>query len=193
MLFSITAFAQVQPVQDNYGLLTTKESKQLTDLLLKHKTKIVIILKDSDNIEQDALSYGRANGPDIVIWYNKKTVRVETGTKLEGDLPDLASSTIVRNNLQLLKDKKYYDFFKEVSLGIYQKVENPGDKPKVEGDLIKFLIDHPFILLVVFILWLILLFICPDCALFFLWFLASSRSSGGGSGDFSGGGSSTSD
>lgn len=192
VFLSTTAFSQVKPVQDSYNLLTTKQNKELTDMLLKHQTKIVIILKDSDNIEQDALTFGRENGPDIVIWYNKKTVRVETGTKLEGDLPDLASSTIVRKHLQLLKDKKYFDFFNEVSNDIYKKVEATDSKKKSdEGDLIQWLLDNPLVLVVVIILWLILLVICPDCALFFLYILLSSKSSGRGSGDFSGGGSSS--
>jgi uncharacterized membrane protein YgcG len=197
--------AQVKPVQDDLHLLSSQESKDLTQFLLHHQKKIVVITRASDNVEDDALKFGRANGPDIVIWFTGKQIRVETGTYREGDLPDMLSDMIVRNHLQLIKDKKYYQFFKNVTTDIYQKIGSKETKTNVHSDddnelaelLVELIVAHPWVLLLLVVGWIILFFICPDCALFFVAILFSGKSGGGSfsssSGSFSGGGSTTDD
>ena len=178
------SYAQVKPVQDELHLLTPDQNTKLTDYLLSHKVKIVVITKPSDNIEQDALEFGRANGPDIVIWFSGKQIRVETGTRKEGDLPDMVSNEIVYSHLKLIKEKKYYDFFYKVSGDIYQKLNDPIATEKTH-------IPIWFWVLVV-IGFIILFILCPDCAMFLLYIFLSSKNSGSSGGDFSGGGSTTS-
>jgi uncharacterized membrane protein YgcG len=121
LLLSTANAESVKPVQDNLHLLTTKENKDLTSFLLKHKTKILIITQKSDNIEEDALNLGRKTGVDIVLWYTGDKVRTEISTKLEGNLPDSLVSEIVQENKKLLESKSYYWFFYNVADGFYKK------------------------------------------------------------------------
>lgn len=194
IFFSSISFAQVKPVKDDLNLLSSAEADMLNRKLAAHKNHIGIVIKHSENIEEDALTYGRGpHGVDVVVWYSPSykdkegtqhgsKVRVEVGTYKEGDLTDMSSNEIILANVQLLKDKKYYQFFDKVTDGIYQKLnEDPVEVPSTGSGLV-------VLIVILIILWIILFFICPNCTLFLL-YLIPMFGKGGSSGSFSGGGS----
>lgn len=193
--FSSIAFSQVSPVKDDLHLLKTEEVAKLNKKLAAHKNHIGIVIKHSESIEEDALNYGRGpNGVDVVVWYSPahtdkegtkqgSKVRIEVGTYKEGDLTDMSSNEIILANVQLLKDKKYFEFFDKVTDGIYQKLNEAPVADSTEAEVIA-----TIVIVILIILWIILFFICPDCALFLL-YLIPMFSKGGSSGSFSGGGS----
>jgi uncharacterized membrane protein YgcG len=205
LIFPSLSYAQVSPVQDSVGLLTTKEVSDLSQYLVKFEKHIVIVIKPSNDIENDALKFGRGpNGADLVIWYSPKhddqstKVRIEIGTRLEGQLTDGDAILLIQDKQHFLKEKKYYDFFYSLSSGIHQKLE---DKKKATAEdpsdaLGEFILNHPWVLLLILVAWVILYIICPDCALFLLYIVLNSKSSSSSSsssGDFSGGGATSED
>lgn len=191
-LFANPALAQVSPVLDTLNLLTKAEQEKLNKKLAAHKVHVGVVIKYSENIEEDALNYGRGpHGVDVVVWYSPKhtkdgtdygsKLRLEVGTYKEGDLTDLSSNEILNKHVRLIKEKKYYEFFNKVSDDIYQKLGEASDKT-TESE-----VSWWWTLLLI-IGWIILFFICPNCALFLLVIFSSKNS--GSSGSFSGGGSS---
>jgi len=208
-------------VSDYENIFTTKESKDIARILSDYEKKTsveiyVLTISDFDDIftlaqetftEWGIGKKGVDNGLLIVISKNKKVMRTHTGYGLEGYLPD-GWLKHTGDSIGIKYPDNYYNGLLEYISLITNKVGEEYDED-VNSDIIKenksdeeesifewLLKTVPWYVWPLLIIgWLILFFICPDCALFLLFLIFSKdgdsgkSSSGGGS---SGGGGSNS-
>lgn len=195
-VLSTQALAQIKYVQDSLGILTNTEKQQLSSYLAKQKKNIIVVIKYSENIEDDTLNFGRGpNSADIVVWYSPKhkdqtsKVRIEISSKLEGDIPDIDTKFIVTDNLSLLRNKQYYQFFHKVSESLSQKIDKTLDSNSSESNV---LINWWWVMVLIMV-WLTLAMFNLELAINLLFYIPMMLLTKGFSGDFSGGGSTSED
>lgn len=144
-LWLVPSFAKFEvpaltgPVVDEAGLLSASERAQISELLFKvqntGKAQIqVLIVKtlDEEPIEQasikvvDQWKLGAKktdNGVLLLVAIQDRKIRIEVGQGLEGDLPDIIASRIVRQVISpLFKQGRYSEGIAQGVLQILQKV-----------------------------------------------------------------------
>ena len=134
-------------VVDNAELLSSGARERLTSALKAHEDKtgnqvavLTIPTLGEDNIEQYAVRVfeqwklgkkGKDNGVLLVIVPKERKIRIEVGYGLEGALPDVASSRVIRNVIAPAFKANHFDQGVEegVAAIVKQLEGNAGDTP----------------------------------------------------------------
>lgn len=206
-------------VSDYENIFSTKEAKHITSVLSEYEKKTSVEIniltiseyEDLFTLAQETFDdwkigkKGVDNGLLIIISKNKKVMRTHTGYGLEGYLPD-GWLKHTGDSIGIKYQADYYNGLLEYIGLITQKIgeeydeddnsnlikESESEEESILAWLIRVVPWWAWPLLIVG--WLILFFICPDCALFLFYILLSGDKGGSGSsgGGRSGGGGSSS-
>lgn len=195
------------PVNDTANVLSEKAKKELTEFLLKQEkdtsNQIVILTVkslDGDTIEDFAVRVfekwklgqkGKDNGVLIVLATVERKIRIEVGHGLEGALPDVIASRIIRDEMA----PRFKEEVKDFDGGFMAAVVAIDKAIKGEYTVEETGKGFPLWLTIVIVIAVILIVI--DVAankgdaltLFLLYAVLSTRSGGGGGYGGGGGGS----
>ena len=193
------------PVNDEAGVLSDKQKKELTEFLLKQEkdtTNQIVILTvkslDGDTIEDFAVKVfakwklgqkGKDNGVLIILATTERKMRIEVGHGLEGVLTDAISSRIIREEMtSKFKEKNFDGGFMAAVVAIDKAIKGEYTAEESGG-------WPTWLTIVIIIVVIILILILIDCSMnggdAFTWIILGSIMSGdggGGGGGYSGGG-----
>jgi uncharacterized protein len=210
-------------VSDHEKIFTQEQNRVLSNTLSNYEKQTTIEIKVLtiaeyegdifDFAQETAETWGVGkkdidNGLLIVLLKNNRILRSQTGYGLEGYLPDgwlkHVGDSITKADL---KNGEYYKGVTSFVEKCKERIGKEGYseehneeliKENEDSSILKWLIEHVpwYVWILIVVGWIILFFICPDCALILLYIVTAGKGGGGGSsgggGKFGGGGSSSS-
>jgi len=212
-LFMATAHALTFPalsgrVVDDAHMLDPATRQQLTQTLESHEKAtgeqvVVVTVPDlqGTSIEDFGYQLGRAwgigqkdknNGALLIVARDDRKLRIEVGYGLEDRLTDAQSSVIL--NQVITPAFKAGQFSQGISDGVAAMLHVLGGDPLAEpayasgqGEGSDFMAEHPFVVLLLFVLFVIVVAACQFYGICTAGGSGGSRSGGFGGGGFGGG------